>query len=174
MYDDFAHHPTAIRTTVDGCAAASPRATACIRAIFEPRSNTMKLGAMKAQLPWALEEADLSFCHQGGLGWTPAGRSPLGATRWPMTWTRAGRQRREAPKPGDHLLCARAMAGSPASTTSSCRALATLNKSRRGARLIRDGLLAQSAQRYPSRALQRRRPPELSAMRARDLFSVAP
>ena len=40
-----------------------------ILAVFEPRSNTMKLGMMKAQLPWALEEADLSFCLQGNYGW---------------------------------------------------------------------------------------------------------
>ncbi|MGS0758781.1 glutamate ligase domain-containing protein, partial [Roseateles sp. GG27B] len=68
VYDDFAHHPTAIRTTVNGLRrriAPSER----ILAIFEPRSNTMKLGEMKAQLPWALEQADLSFCHQAGLGW---------------------------------------------------------------------------------------------------------
>jgi UDP-N-acetylmuramate: L-alanyl-gamma-D-glutamyl-meso-diaminopimelate ligase len=40
-----------------------------IVAVFEPRSNTMKLGTMKAQLPWALEEADLAFCLQGAYGW---------------------------------------------------------------------------------------------------------
>jgi UDP-N-acetylmuramate: L-alanyl-gamma-D-glutamyl-meso-diaminopimelate ligase len=40
-----------------------------ILAVFEPRSNTMKLGTMKAQLPWSLEQADLAFCHSGGLGW---------------------------------------------------------------------------------------------------------
>ena len=40
-----------------------------ILAVFEPRSNTMKLGTMKAQLPWSLEAADLAFCHSGGLGW---------------------------------------------------------------------------------------------------------
>ena len=40
-----------------------------ILAIFEPRSNTMKLGTMKAQLPWSLEAADLAFCHSGGLDW---------------------------------------------------------------------------------------------------------
>jgi UDP-N-acetylmuramate: L-alanyl-gamma-D-glutamyl-meso-diaminopimelate ligase len=40
----------------------------------------MKLGAMKAQLPWALEEADLAFCHSGGLGWDAAeALRPLGA-----------------------------------------------------------------------------------------------
>jgi UDP-N-acetylmuramate: L-alanyl-gamma-D-glutamyl-meso-diaminopimelate ligase len=68
VYDDFAHHPTAIRTTVDGLRRRL-KAGERILAVFEPRSNTMKLGAMKAQLPWSLEQADLAFCHSGGLGW---------------------------------------------------------------------------------------------------------
>ena len=68
VYDDFAHHPTAIRTTVDGLRRKLP-AGERILAVFEPRTNTMKLGAMKAQLPWSLEQADLAFCHSGGLGW---------------------------------------------------------------------------------------------------------
>ena len=68
VYDDFAHHPTAIRTTVDGLRRKiGPNQR--ILAVFEPRSNTMKLGTMKAQLPWSLEGADLAFCHSGGLGW---------------------------------------------------------------------------------------------------------
>src|SRR2546427_5371112 len=67
VYDDFAHHPTAMRTTVNGLRRKIGLDR--ILAIFEPRSNTMKLGTMKAQLPWALEEADLSFCHSGGLTW---------------------------------------------------------------------------------------------------------
>ena len=68
VYDDFAHHPTAIRTTVDGLRRKiGPDSR--ILAVFEPRSNTMKLGVMKAQLPWSLEEADLAFCHSGGLDW---------------------------------------------------------------------------------------------------------
>ncbi|MEI6733497.1 MAG: UDP-N-acetylmuramate:L-alanyl-gamma-D-glutamyl-meso-diaminopimelate ligase [Comamonadaceae bacterium] len=68
VYDDFAHHPTAIRTTIDGLRRkVGPRAR--ILAVFEPRSNTMKLGTMKAQLPWSLEGADLAFCHGGALGW---------------------------------------------------------------------------------------------------------
>jgi len=76
VYDDFAHHPTAIRTTLDGLrrqldqpAGAGGR----ILAVFEPRSNTMKLGTMKAQLPWSLEAADLAFCHSGGLDWDATG-----------------------------------------------------------------------------------------------------
>ncbi len=68
VYDDFAHHPTAIRTTVDGLKRRiGPDKR--ILAVFEPRSNTMKLGSMKAQLPWSLEQADLAFCHSGGLDW---------------------------------------------------------------------------------------------------------
>jgi UDP-N-acetylmuramate: L-alanyl-gamma-D-glutamyl-meso-diaminopimelate ligase len=68
VYDDFAHHPTAIRTTIDGLRRqVGPRER--ILAVFEPRSNTMKLGTMKARLPWSLEEADLAFCHGAALGW---------------------------------------------------------------------------------------------------------
>lgn len=68
VYDDFAHHPTAFRTTIDGLrrkAAPGER----ILAVFEPRSNTMKLGTMKAQLAGSLEQADLAYCHSGGLSW---------------------------------------------------------------------------------------------------------
>lgn len=79
IYDDFAHHPTAIRTTINGLRRKVGTLTR-ILAVFEPRSNTMKLGAMKAQLPWSLEEADLAFCHSGGLGWdASAALSPMGA-----------------------------------------------------------------------------------------------
>ena len=71
VYDDFAHHPTAIRTTLDGL-RRKLGAGSRILAVFEPRSNTMKLGAMKAQLPWSLESADLAFCHRAGLDWDPS------------------------------------------------------------------------------------------------------
>ena len=72
VYDDFAHHPTAIHTTIDGLRRqlnASGQAADRILAVFEPRSNTMKLGMMTAQLPRALETADIAFCHAGGLDW---------------------------------------------------------------------------------------------------------
>ena len=75
VYDDFAHHPTAIRTTLDGLRQRLNRegqSAARIVAVFDPRSNTMKLGAMKSQLPWSLESADLAFCHSGGLDWDAA------------------------------------------------------------------------------------------------------
>jgi UDP-N-acetylmuramate: L-alanyl-gamma-D-glutamyl-meso-diaminopimelate ligase len=49
-------------------------------AVFEPRSNTMKLGTMKQQLPWSLEAANLAFCHTGGLDWDAAqALAPMGA-----------------------------------------------------------------------------------------------
>ena len=79
LYDDFAHHPTAIRTTLDGLRQQIGQQKR-ILAVFEPRSNTMKLGTMQAQLPWALKEADLAFCHTAGLDWDAAqALEPLGA-----------------------------------------------------------------------------------------------
>ncbi len=67
VYDDFAHHPTAIATTVVGLRARIGNAR--ILAVLEPRSNTMKLGVMKAALPESLAEADRVFCYGANLGW---------------------------------------------------------------------------------------------------------
>ncbi|MEW6677025.1 MAG: UDP-N-acetylmuramate:L-alanyl-gamma-D-glutamyl-meso-diaminopimelate ligase [Pseudomonadota bacterium] len=67
VYDDFAHHPTAIATTLEGLRAKVGQAR--ILAVLEPRSNTMKLGVMKAQLPASLEAADKIFCYTGGIDW---------------------------------------------------------------------------------------------------------
>ena len=67
VYDDFAHHPTAIATTVDGLRRKVGNAR--ILAVLEPRSNTMKLGVMKDALPGSLQDADLVFCYSGNLGW---------------------------------------------------------------------------------------------------------
>ena len=114
VYDDFAHHPTAIRTTVNGlrrkvdASRASPAAPhARILAVFEPRSNTMKLGAMKAQLPWSLEEADLAFCHSGGLGWDAVqALAPMGAQAVVSGSVDDLVERVvAASRPGDHVLC---------------------------------------------------------------------
>ena len=105
VYDDFAHHPTAIRTTVNGLRRKVGHDR--ILAIFEPRSNTMKLGAVKAQLPWALEDADLAFCHAGGLGWDAADAlKPLGDQAM-VCGDIAGLVREVVARarPGDHLLC---------------------------------------------------------------------
>lgn len=71
VYDDFAHHPSAIATTLDGLRRrVGPQAR--ILAVFEPRSNTMKLGAMKDLLAPSLAQSDLVFCHAAGLDWNPA------------------------------------------------------------------------------------------------------
>jgi UDP-N-acetylmuramate: L-alanyl-gamma-D-glutamyl-meso-diaminopimelate ligase len=74
VYDDFAHHPTAITTTVAGLRSKIGKAHdgARILAVLEPRSNTMKLGVMKNALPASLEEADLVFCYGANLGWDAA------------------------------------------------------------------------------------------------------
>ncbi len=107
VYDDFAHHPTAIETTIAGLRARLERtageagtaetvanqirgpgplgASGRILAVLEPRSNTMKLGVMRAALPGSLEQADLIFGYaadQGrdALGWDlSAALAPLGA-----------------------------------------------------------------------------------------------
>jgi len=67
VYDDFAHHPTAIETTVAGLRGKV--GSARILAVLEPRSNTMKLGVMKSALPASLKDADQVFCYQANLGW---------------------------------------------------------------------------------------------------------
>jgi UDP-N-acetylmuramate: L-alanyl-gamma-D-glutamyl-meso-diaminopimelate ligase len=71
VYDDFAHHPTAIETTLAGLRAKLDAASIGNRiiAVLEPRSNTMKLGVMKDALPASLKEADLVFCYGANLGW---------------------------------------------------------------------------------------------------------
>ncbi len=113
VYDDFAHHPTAMHTTLNGlrrkldrqASAGAPRER--ILAVFEPRSNTMKLGTMKAQLPWALEEADLSFCLQGDYGWSarealaPLGKTAVVADNVDALVALVV----QAARPGDHLVC---------------------------------------------------------------------
>ena len=78
VYDDFAHHPTAIATTLAGLRAKVGAAR--ILAVLEPRSNTMKLGTMKTQLPGSLVAADHVFCYSANLGWDAAAAlAPLGA-----------------------------------------------------------------------------------------------
>jgi len=77
VYDDFAHHPTAIATTIDGLRRRVGAAR--ILAVLEPRSNTMKLGAMKDALPGSLAGADRVWCYSANLGWDAAGAlAPLG------------------------------------------------------------------------------------------------
>ena len=113
VYDDFAHHPTAITTTVDGLRRRVGKAR--ILAVLEPRSNTMKLGVMKAQLPTSLLEADKVFAYgaiigKDTLGWDLAEvLSPLNDNGKDMARTFDDLEAlvlaisKEA-KPGDHIL----------------------------------------------------------------------
>jgi UDP-N-acetylmuramate: L-alanyl-gamma-D-glutamyl-meso-diaminopimelate ligase len=104
IYDDFAHHPTAIATTLAGLR----RKVGLVRilAVLEPRSNTMKLGVMKAQLPVSLAEADQVFCYAADLGWDAAeALAPLGAKAVVETdLDRLVRRIARTAQPGDTLL----------------------------------------------------------------------
>lgn len=83
VIDDFAHHPTAIATTIAGLRQQQP--TGRILAVLEPRSNTMKLGAVKGALPGSLQQADIVFAYgaatgKDALGWDLAATlMPLGS-----------------------------------------------------------------------------------------------
>ncbi len=77
VYDDFAHHPTAIRTTLEGL--RDKVNSARIIAVLEPRSNTMKMGVMKDALAESLADADQVFCYTANLTWdAKAALKPLG------------------------------------------------------------------------------------------------
>ncbi|MDE1712481.1 UDP-N-acetylmuramate:L-alanyl-gamma-D-glutamyl-meso-diaminopimelate ligase (plasmid) [Chromobacterium amazonense] len=104
VYDDFAHHPTAIATTLEGLRRKVGAAR--ILAVLEPRSNTMKLGTMKDALPGSLALADRVFCSAAGLNWNPGeALQPMGDKAQTFTDFDAllGAIVAEA-KPGDHVL----------------------------------------------------------------------
>ena len=104
VYDDFAHHPTAIATTVAGLRAKVGQAR--ILAVLEPRSNTMKLGVMKDALPASLQQADHVFCYGANLGWDAAAAlASMGerAEAHDDLATLVDAVARQA-RPGDHVL----------------------------------------------------------------------
>jgi UDP-N-acetylmuramate: L-alanyl-gamma-D-glutamyl-meso-diaminopimelate ligase len=112
VYDDFAHHPTAITTTVDGLRRRIGRAEGTrLLAVLEPRSNTMKLGVMKSQLPDSLRDADLVFGYgasegKDALGWDLGeSLSPLGnkAQAFNDLNSLIAAVKQQA-RPGDHIL----------------------------------------------------------------------
>ena len=104
IYDDFAHHPTAIETTIAGLRSKVNGAR--ILAVLEPRSNTMKMGVMKDALAGSLAGADLVFCYTNGLGWDAAPvLAPLGARS--ACFDDLGKLTEAivaASRPGDHVL----------------------------------------------------------------------
>jgi UDP-N-acetylmuramate: L-alanyl-gamma-D-glutamyl-meso-diaminopimelate ligase len=104
VYDDFAHHPTAIATTLEGLRQRV--GSARILAVLEPRSNTMKLGVMKDQLAGSLRVADKVFCYGANLGWDAASTlAPLGPmARVETDFDRLLTAIVAESRPGDHVL----------------------------------------------------------------------
>ena len=113
VYDDFAHHPTAITTPLDGLRRRVGKSR--ILAVLEPRSNTMKLGVMKAQLPASLEVADKIFAYgassgKESLGWdlegvlAPLNSSSLGRAKAFDELNSLVEAVTQEAKPGDHIL----------------------------------------------------------------------
>jgi UDP-N-acetylmuramate: L-alanyl-gamma-D-glutamyl-meso-diaminopimelate ligase len=104
VWDDFAHHPTAIAATLAGLRAKVGRAR--ILAVFEPRSNTMKLGVMKDRLSASLDSADRIFCYSSGLEWDAAAAlGPLGSrVTCEVDFERLLSTIAAEARPGDHVL----------------------------------------------------------------------
>ncbi|MGE5386776.1 MAG: UDP-N-acetylmuramate:L-alanyl-gamma-D-glutamyl-meso-diaminopimelate ligase [Betaproteobacteria bacterium] len=104
IYDDFAHHPTAIATTVAGLRRRVGEQR--ILAVLEPRSNTMKLGVMKDKLPASLAETDQVFCYAGNLDWDAAAAlAPLGEKATvEQDFDRLVGTIAASAQPGDHIL----------------------------------------------------------------------
>jgi len=104
VWDDFAHHPTAIATTLSGLRGRI--GSARILAVLEPRSNTMKAGVMNRQLPASLEQADRVFCYSANLSWDAAAiLAPLGTRASCETdLDRLVEAIAAEARPGDHVL----------------------------------------------------------------------
>jgi UDP-N-acetylmuramate: L-alanyl-gamma-D-glutamyl-meso-diaminopimelate ligase len=105
VYDDFAHHPTAIETTLRGLRARV--AGARIIAVLEPRSNTMKLGVHREELAPALAAADRTwFLNSPDLGWDlPAAVAALGErARFAANVDSLVAGLAADSRPGDHIL----------------------------------------------------------------------
>jgi UDP-N-acetylmuramate: L-alanyl-gamma-D-glutamyl-meso-diaminopimelate ligase len=105
VYDDFAHHPTAIATTVDGLRRRV--GSARIVAVLEPRSNTMRMGVHRESLAGSLAGADEVWLYTPpDLGWDPAGvLAALGSRGHGCGDIAAlARELARALRPGDHAL----------------------------------------------------------------------
>jgi UDP-N-acetylmuramate: L-alanyl-gamma-D-glutamyl-meso-diaminopimelate ligase len=105
VYDDFAHHPTAVATTIDGLRRRIGKAR--LIAVLEPRSNTMKLGTHRDALAKSLHQADEVWMYQGpGVKWDVAGSvASLGARARVATDIDAlVEDLNRVLRPGDHVL----------------------------------------------------------------------
>lgn len=103
VYDDFAHHPTAIRATLAALRARTG-GSARVVAVLEPRSNTMRLGVHRDTLGPSLAAADAAFAlDPGGLDWSlAAALGPRARVRRDVE-SLIGEIRRTV-RPGDHVL----------------------------------------------------------------------
>ncbi len=113
VYDDFAHHPTAITTTVDGLRRRVGESR--MLAVLEPCSNTMKLGVMQAQLPGSLHAADKVFAYganagKESLGWdlaevlSPLNQQEQGKAFAFVDLDALVKAVAQEARPGDHIL----------------------------------------------------------------------
>ena len=104
VYDDFAHHPTAIATTIAGLRHRV--GSARILAVLEPRSNTMKQGVWKDDLAASLLDAEEVFCYTANLGWDASSAlKPLGKKVQTSADINALiAMIEQSAKPGDHVL----------------------------------------------------------------------
>jgi UDP-N-acetylmuramate: L-alanyl-gamma-D-glutamyl-meso-diaminopimelate ligase len=105
VYDDFAHHPTAIQTTLDGLRRRVGLAR--IIAVLEPRSATMRMGVHRDALGPSLEKADEVWLHApADLGWDVAPvLASLGTRgRTSRDIDALARDLAKAARPGDHVL----------------------------------------------------------------------
>lgn len=104
IYDDFAHHPTAIRTTLEGLRNKVKNSR--IIAVLEPRSNTMKMGVWKDSLAHSLAPADQIFCYNANLGWDAReAMVPLGARAAAYdNLDQLIAAIKDTAQPGDHVL----------------------------------------------------------------------
>ena len=74
IYDDFAHHPTAIKKTIEALRDTSRKKAGTAKlsrliVVFEPRSNSLKLGHGKQQLAESFEDADIIYVYDGSVNW---------------------------------------------------------------------------------------------------------
>ena len=104
VYDDFAHHPTAIRATLAALRASIGEGER-ILAVLEPRSNTMRMGVHRDSLPAALAGADLCFVLQpDSLGWHWRDQALSAQTRVEDSLPALESALLARTRPGDHVL----------------------------------------------------------------------
>ena len=104
IYDDFAHHPTAIATTLEGARARLGKRR--LIAILEPRSNSMRMGIHAKQIPASMQDADIAFIYlPPDIHWDPelSGSRPTNL-RVHTNIEELLNELLQLAKPGDHFI----------------------------------------------------------------------